>query len=87
MAPISYALCAITGILCFVLLLRGYSRDRSPLLLWSSLCFCCIAIQNILLFADLVLIPEISLAVWRALIGLLGLTTLLCALIWERRWT
>ncbi len=84
MGAISYVLCAVTSLVCFVLLLRGFLNDRSPLLLWSSLCFACIAIQNSILVADLILFPQVSLAFYRTLIGFLGQAALLCALIWER---
>ncbi|MBX9693297.1 MAG: hypothetical protein K2Z81_12990 [Cyanobacteria bacterium] len=83
MGLISYALCAVTSLICFILLMRGFLKDRNPLLLWSSFCFGSIAVQNSLLFCDLVLIPEVSLVLARTLIGFIGQALLLCALIWE----
>ncbi len=86
MASISYALCALTSIVCLVFLLRGYNKSRTPLLLWSSFCFFFFAIQNGLLFIDLVLTAkEIDLSFWRTAAGLIGSAILLLGLIRERR--
>ena len=85
MAQFCYALCAVTSIVCFALLLRGYIRNKTPLLLLSSFCFGFMAIQNSLVFIDLVLLPQIDLSLWRTLSGLIGPALLLCGLIWERR--
>jgi len=84
-AQLSYSLCAITSIVCFSFLLRGYIRNKTPLLLWSSLCFFFMSLQNSLLFIDLVLVPQVNLSLWRTLAGLVGPAILLCGLIWEKR--
>lgn len=85
-----YVLCALTSIACAVMLLRGYLRSRSRLLLWSSLCFGCLAVNNALLFVDRVVYPENDLfflghaiAVWRTGAALVGLSILLYGLIWD----
>jgi hypothetical protein len=49
MRAVAYSLCAITSALCAVLLLRGYLRTKTPLLLWSGLCFVAFFVDNILL--------------------------------------
>jgi hypothetical protein len=58
--------------------------NRTRLLLWSSLCFIGLAVNNILLFIDLVLVPNIDLFLWRQLATLCGLVLLLYGLIWDR---
>ncbi len=85
MGSISYALCALTSLVCLILLLRGYRRSRDTFLLRSGLCFFFLTIQNILLFVDLVIVPQIDLSIWRTLPGLIGPAILLCSLIWDRR--
>ena len=85
MAQFAYLLCALSSLVCFVLLLRAYLKNRQSLLLWSSLCFFFYLIQNTVLFADLVLVPQIDLLVWRAVLGLCGSALFLFALIWETR--
>jgi hypothetical protein len=76
-------LCAFTSIICTILLIRGYMRSRSRLLLWSSPCFIGLATQNIILFIDLMLVPDVDLSFWRSLPAFIGLCILLFGLIWE----
>lgn len=83
MAEIVYALSGITSLACAVLLLRSYARNQTRLLLWSSLCFFGLALNNFLLFIDLVIVPEIDLLIWRNMAALLGLALLLYGLIWD----
>jgi hypothetical protein len=84
MPEITYVLCAATSILCAVLLLRGYLRSRSRLLMWSTLCFIGLAINNILLFVDLVILPDsIDLRIVRSGSALISLLLMVAGLIWE----
>jgi hypothetical protein len=79
-----YALCAITSLVCAALLLRAYQRRRTRLLLWSSVSFAGLAINNVLLFVDLVLIPvTLDLSLLRALTALAAVMILLFGLVWE----
>ena len=84
MALVVYSLCAITSLICGALLLRSYLSNRTPLLFWSSLCFVGLAINNLLLFVDLVVVPTVDLSLYRALSALLALGLLLFGLIWDR---
>jgi hypothetical protein len=81
MAEVVYALCAGTSLLCFSLLVRAYRRNRSGLLLWSSIAFLCFALGNALLFVDLVVLPQVDLMIYRTLLNLLGAGLLLARLI------
>ena len=85
MATTIYALCALTSLACAVLLLRGYSRTDVPLLLWSGLCFLGLALNNVLLFVDLRIAPEVDLSVWRSLPAVVGVGFLLHGLVWKTR--
>jgi hypothetical protein len=84
-AAIVYMLCALTSVLCAVLLLRTYFRGRGRLLFWSALCFVCMSISNILLFFDLVLLPTWNLSALRHGISVVGVLMLLYGLIWETK--
>jgi hypothetical protein len=64
-------------------MLRGYRRRRVPLLLWCGLCFLALTVENLILFIDLVLIPEKDLAAFHIAAALIGVTLLLYGLIWE----
>ena len=85
MAELTYLLCAATSILCAALLLRGYLRTRTRLLMWSTLCFIGLAINNILLFLDLVVVPgpDVDLRLERSGSALVSLALLVIGLIWE----
>jgi hypothetical protein len=84
MAPLIYALCALTSITCFVLLWRGWRTSGYRLLFWSALCFAFLSINNVLLVVDRVLFPvEIDLFTWRLVAALAAVLLLLFGLIWE----
>jgi uncharacterized protein DUF5985 len=83
MALAVYALCALTSAACAGLLLRGYLRTRSRLLLWSSAAFAAFTVNNALLFVDVVMVPERDLSVFRAALALLGVLILVVGLVWE----
>lgn len=78
-----YLLCAATALACSLLLLRGYRARRVRLLLWCGLFFLALATENVLLFIDLVIVPETDLSALRASVGLAGMLLLLYGLIWE----
>ena len=79
-----YILCALTSAACAVLLLRAWKRTQSRLLLWSGLCFATLALNNVLLFVDLVLLPTaVNLYVPRLITGLASAAILLYGLIWD----
>ena len=80
-----YLLCAATALACSVLLLRGYGRTGARLLLWSGLCFAALTLENVILFADLVVFPDTDLAAVRTAAALSGALMLLYGLVWEAR--
>ncbi|HEX7240140.1 MAG TPA: DUF5985 family protein [Longimicrobiaceae bacterium] len=83
MAVLVYVLCALTSLACAVLLLRGYSRTRVRLLLWSGLCFTGFFLNNLLLVIDVRVVPEMDLSVWRTLPAVVGVALLVYGLVWE----
>ena len=85
MAETVYALCALTSVLCALLLMRSWHRSRARLLLWSTLCFAGLAANNVLLLIDLVFVPDVDLSVLRAATALGAMGVLVIGLIWERR--
>lgn len=83
MAEAVYLLCALTSLFCTVLLWRSYRRARTRLLMWSTLCFVGLAINNILLFVDLVLVPGVDLSFVRTGIAYAAIALLVIGLVWE----
>ena len=84
MAIAIYSLCAITSLISSWLLSRAYWRTRSRLLLWSAISFAGLALNNLALWVDKLLLPvDIDLSVLRASIGLIAMLLLLYGLVWE----
>jgi hypothetical protein len=65
--------------------MRTYRRGRARLLFWSALCFFFLAVGNILLFIDLIILPDYDLSVVRDCVTLAALAMLLYGLVWETR--
>jgi Family of unknown function (DUF5985) len=83
-AGVFYTLCTVTAFFCFCLLLRAYYRSRYKLLLWGSLCFLGLTLNNGLLATDkLILGPEVNLFTWRLVIALIAIMVLLYGIIWD----
>jgi hypothetical protein len=80
---IIYLLCVATSLLCAYLLLRAYRRGRTRLLIWSALCFMLLAVNNLVVAADVLLLPNIDLTTPRLLTSLLAAGVLLYGFIWE----
>jgi hypothetical protein len=78
-----YLLCFLSSGLCAYLLVAGYLRRRDRLLLWSAICFCLLALNNLLVFVDIVLLPQVDLAIWRSLTSLTAVAVLLYGFVWE----
>jgi hypothetical protein len=79
-----YLLCMLTSIACLLLLVRGYRRTRAKLLLWCSLCFVGLTLNNMFVVVDeLVLGPEIDLRPVRVIFQLAALAVLIYGFIWE----
>lgn len=84
MAEGVYVLCAVTSLACTILLFRGYRSSHEKLLLWTGLCFAGLALNNILLMVDLVLVSALDFAAFRSATALAAMMVLLFGLIWER---
>jgi hypothetical protein len=83
MAAVIYSLCALTCLAAFVLLLRSWLATRFRLLFWSALCFAGLTLNNLVLVADKLFLPDMDLTTWRLAIGLAAVLLLLFGLIWE----
>ncbi len=79
-----YVLCFLTSSVCAYLLGRSYTRTRARLLLWSALCFLFLALNNLMVVVDLLLVEGVSFALPRLALALGGICLLLYGLIWDR---
>jgi hypothetical protein len=80
-----YGLCALTSLLCAILVLRSYRRARTRLLFVVALGFVGLAVNNLLMVVDLLLGTLADLSVLRSSVGLATMAALLVMLIWEER--
>ena len=85
MAEAIYLLCAATSLAAAVLLFRMWRVRGTRLLLWSCLCFGGLAVNNILLFIDLVVVPDVDLMLVRTATVVASVLLLLFGLVWESR--
>ena len=76
-------LAALTSVACMVLLFRAYSRSGVRLLFWSALAFVCLSVNNILLFIDLIVFPDMDLRLYRLMASFVGVLFLIYGFIWE----
>ena len=77
------ALAVLSSGACMVLLFRAYAGSGTPLLLWSALCFVFLTANNVLLFCDVVVFPEMDLRPYRIGTSLVGILFLLYGFIRE----
>lgn len=78
-----YLLCFLAAGLCAGLLMRQYRASSTPVLLWSAACFVLLAISNLLVVVDRLVLPEVNLRTVRLVLTLLAVSVLLFGFIWE----
>lgn len=85
LAPtVVYVLCMLASMTCAGLLARAWRRSRSRLLLWTAISFGFLALNNLLLVADLVIfITQVNLLPYRQAAAGAAIVSLLYGFIWE----
>lgn len=83
MSVFVYTLCALTSLACAGLLLRGYRQGGARLLLWGSLCFACLFINNAMVIVDLHVLPMADLSLARIIPALAGIMFMIYGLVWD----
>ena len=78
-----FVLCALVSTVCAVMLYLGYRRSRTRLLFWSSLCFAGLAINNVMLMIDHVMVAGLDFTLYRSVIALTAVLLLVYGLITE----
>jgi hypothetical protein len=79
-----YLLCFVTSSACALLLARNYRRSGARLLLWSALCFGLLALNNLVVIVDLLVLPAQDFRLARLLLSLGAVGVLLFGFIWDR---
>jgi hypothetical protein len=83
MAEITYILCAATSLCAAALLLVRYRQLPTRLLFWSALAFSGLAVNNILVVVDLLIVPQLDLSPVRAAVAAVAMLVFIGGLIWE----
>ena len=78
-----YLLCLLTSVGCAFLLQRAWRRTRTRLLLWSAAAFGLLALNNLFVVADMLLVHNVSLIALRHASALAAVAVLLYGFIWE----
>jgi hypothetical protein len=78
-----YILCLLASAGCAFLLIRSYLRNGTRLLLWSAGCFVLIALNNLLVATDILLLPTVDLLPLRRIASLAAVSLLLFGFVWE----
>lgn len=79
-----YIMCFLTSSVCALLLTRSYRTSRARLLLWSAVAFVLLAVNNLLVVIDLVVLGDsTSMQMPRLLASLGAVMVLLFGFIWD----
>jgi len=78
-----YILCFATCTACAALVARAWFRRRTELLMWTAMSLVFLALNNLLVIADLLILPDLDLSIWRQLAALAAGATLIVGFIWE----
>ena len=80
-----YLLCGVTSLVAATMLFRHYRQRRTRLLLWSVIAFAGLAVNNMLVYVDLVMFTGVDLSLYRTAAGALAMLALVYGLVWETR--
>ncbi len=80
-----YSLCLLTSIMCAWLLARRYRERGSRLLLSFALVFAAFAVNNLLLVADMLLLPNVDLWPLRQFALAVGVVVMIHGCLAERQ--
>jgi hypothetical protein len=78
-----YLLCLLASVGVALLLQRAWRRTRTRLLLWSAAAFALLALNNLFVVADMLLVREVNLIALRHASALAAVAVLLYGFIWE----
>lgn len=83
MSSVTFILCTIISLISAILLMRSAKGPQGRFLFWGAIYFLGAALNNILLYIDAVVVPDVDWALAPNLVGLVSIAILIYALIWE----
>ncbi len=80
-----YILCALTSLICAILLFRSYRSVQTRMIFWTALCFFLIFVNNILMILDTVVFPgpAIDLSPYRLATSIVAGVSITYGLVWD----
>lgn len=78
-----YGLCLVASAICAALLVRSWLRTHQPLLMWSAGCFSLLALNNLFVVLDMVVLTATDFSLWRAGTAFAAVAVLIYGFIWE----
>ena len=78
-----YILCAVTSICAATLLVRRHRERPTRLLFWSAIGFSGLALNNLLVVVDLIMVPNVDLSPIRAFVAAVAMLVFVAGLITE----
>lgn len=84
MAAAVFVLCALASVGCAVLLWRGWIASQARLLFWAALSFVLLAVNNLMLVVDEVLVRDRDLGWTRDTASFGAVAVMLVGLVWQQ---
>ena len=79
-----YLLSFFASLMCAILLGRSYVRTKTRLLFWSALCFALLAVVNLVVVIDMLILPDLNLRPARLWLTLAAVSVLLFGFLWAQ---
>jgi hypothetical protein len=83
MATVIYSFCALTALVCALMLARGYKLSRNKLLYWGAWTFAGLTFSNVILIFDKIIFPEFDLTTFRLAVSAIALLPLIYGLVFD----
>ena len=83
MATVIYSFCALTALICAMMLGRGYKLSGNKLLYWGGWTFVGLTLSNIMLVFDKIIFPEFDLVTFRLAVSAIALLPLIYGLVFD----
>ena len=78
-----YLQCFFTSATCAWQLKRSYLRVSGQMLFWSALCFGLLAVNNLLVILDMLVVHSIDLGIYRLIASMAAVSVLVFGFIWQ----
>lgn len=79
-----YLLSFLASLMCAILLGRSYVHTKTRLLFWSALCFALLAVVNLVVVIDMLILPDVNLRPARLWLTLAAVSVLLFGFLWAQ---